>query len=342
MRMQPILKPAFLFLSCILVMARFTAGIQAGEAVKTRTLADDLRLVSEVMDSVERIEAVIKLDEASPFWSAKVDRQLTVFRNTRQALSQSMDRPAKDDIWTVMRIRKESFGAGGEAWTGLGTPFANARDTLMEFANHPEIQALLLAALDNRDSAVAAITKPIADVHLIQLRTGIERNGEKLRRYKIKYGPTSARLNLLETGLNYWALQAVPGIRSSDQGPGHLEVIASYTTSYLILLKSDAGDFTSSPTLTSVFEGGFRYYIFRPGWGQEGVVNRILRPSYLTFGGLFGDREDGFLRLPIEEGFRWGLFGSWGDVKLALNGLNDWDTSQILISRQFQFIPYFF
>ena len=192
------------------------------------------------------------------------------------------------------------------------------------------------------DSAFGNLTRPITEIHLMQLEAGISRNDEKIRRYKIKYGPTSARLNLLETALNYWVLQKVPLFRSTKNGPGHLEFIASYSTAYLVLYKTGMGEFASSPTLTSVFECGFRYYVFSPGWGGEGLVDRMIRPAYLTFGGLLGNRNDGFLRLPGYNGARWGVFGSWGDLILAWQGLNDLDNSQLLVSRQFQFIPYFF
>lgn len=348
--------PNRFFIPLILILLVFK--VEAEDKIKARSLEDDYQLISAVIDSVAKMKNRIGLDTVSPFWSAKVSRQITVFQSNRQMLRQYLDKNRKAlglgdsgeqkseavnhvSLKTFMRLHKDSFGAGAEAWTGLGTPFNNARDTLMEFANHPELRAKLLAALGT-DSAVNGITKPIADIHLLQLQAGIDRNEERIRRYTLKYGPTSARLNLLETALNYWALRWAPGLRSTEDGPGHLEVIAAYNTAYLVLYRIGQGEFTSSPTLTSVFEGGLRYYIFKPGWGGDGIVERFLKPAYFTFGGILGDRADGFLRLPLQKELHWGLFGSWGDIKVAFQGLNDLDHSQILISRQFQFIPYLF
>jgi hypothetical protein len=342
MSKRPWLTLAFLvLLTCVSVPA------QTDTIVRARTLVEDYRLISETIDSVERMRSLISLDSLSPFWAAKVSRQLVVFRNHRDTLrvylkkTDKLDRRDKTYFKTVTRMEPSSFVYTGEIWTGSGVPFANARDTLMEFANHPEIQAKFLVALQS-DTAMNRLIRPLTEIHQIQLGAGIARNEEKIRRYQIKYGPSSARLNVLETVLNYWALQAVPGIRSTSEGPGHFEVIAAYNTAYLILYQTGLGDFPSTPALTSVFEGGLRYYVFKPGWGQAGIVDRILKPAYLTFGGLFGDRSDGFLRLPVHQGNRWGLFGSWGDLKFAFLGLNDMDHSKLLISRQFQFIPYLF
>jgi hypothetical protein len=338
-------------ISTLLLPLLVLIRVGVADPLKKHSLQDDYELISAVVDSVEKMKSVIKLDSISPFWTGKVNRQLSVFQSNRQALRKHLDDTQKIlgssdsthqvSVKTVMRWHKDAFGAGGEAWVGFNTPFSEARDTLMEFANHPELRAKFLAVLGS-DSAVNRLTKPISDIHLLQLQAGIDRNEEKIRRYTLKYGPASARLNLLEVALNYWALQGVPGIRSTEEGPGHLEVIASYNTAYLLLYNTGFGEFASAPTLTSVFEGGLRYYIFRSGWGGEGIVDRLIKPAYITFGGILGDRVNGFLRLPVQKDLRWGVFGSWGDIKVAFQGINDLDHSQLLVSRQFQFIPYLF
>lgn len=331
----------------------FPVPIMARESETVRTLEEDYQLVSSVVDSITKLETIIALDSISPYWSGKVARQLAIFQDNREALygyivhsgkavgADKSEHSNTTDWKTVLRLHKDTFGAGYEAWVGFDSPFANARDTLMEFVNHPELRIKFRAVLGS-DSVLTRLTRPITEIHLMQLETGIARNEDKIRRYKIKYGPTSARLNLLETAINYWVLQKVPLFRSTENGPGHLEFIAAYSTAYLVLYQTGLGDFASTPTLTSVFECGFRYYVFKPGWGGEGILDRMVKPAYMTFGGLLGTRDDGFLRLPGYHGARWGVFGSWGDLKLAWQGWNDLDHSQLLVSRQFQFIPYLF
>ncbi len=331
----------------------FSVPSMAREPDKIPTLDADYQLISSVIDSVSKLENLIALDSISPYWSGKVARQLAIFQGNREALSGYIVRAGKavgadksehsnTANWkTVLRLQKDTFGAGNEAWLGFDTPFANARDTLMEFVNHPDLRVKFLTVLGS-DSSLNSLTRPLTEIHLMQLEAGIARNEEKIRRYKIKYGPTSARLNLLETAINYWVLQKVPMFRSTENGPGHLEFIAAYSTAYLVMYHTGLGDFASTPALTSVFECGFRYYVFKPGWGGEGILDRMIKPAYMTFGGLLGTRDDGFLRLPGYHGARWGVFGSWGDMKLAWQGWNDLDHSQLLVSRQFQFIPYLF
>ena len=315
----------------------------AAGPLRAADLQGDLALLSSVVDSVERMRALLNLKAESPKWDAKLARQLTVFRGAREAVQASLDgSPEKNRIRTVMRVDRTAFGAGGDAWTGLATPFANARDTLMLFGNVEGFRAKLLAALGNDTAARTRLTSPLTQIHLVQLDSGMARNEEKLRRYKIKYGPASARLNLLETVVNYGLLQGVPGFRSTEAGPGPLELITSYSTAYFMLYRPGAGKFPEEPMLASVFEGGLRWYFFAKGWGGEGLAGRFLKPAYCTAGLAVAGGRSGFFKWPFEAESRLGAFASWGDIKLAVIGVNDWDKSEILLSRQFQFIPYLF
>jgi hypothetical protein len=305
-----------------------------------RSLRDDSVLISSVIDSVDRMKVLLNLPVESPKWEIKVDAGLEIFKQALEAVRRSIDSGAKEDFPTVARVYKETFGASGDAWTSLRTPFGNARDTLMMFNTVFRIK--ILEALGNDTAALRRLTQPFADIHLIKLESQIEKDREKLRRYRVKYGPASARLNILETALNYVILQGVPGFRSVNDSPGPLEFIASYSTAYFVLYQGETEGLPDEPQLASIFEAGLRCYIFKRGWGGTGILDRFLKPAYVTAGLAVGGREDGFLRWPFDGDSRYGAFASWGDIKVAVIGFNEWDRSRVLISRQFQFIPYLF
>jgi len=168
------------------------------------------------------------------------------------------------------------------------------------------------------------------------------RNAEKLRRYEAKYGSRSARLNGLEAVLNFYVLQTIPPFRGNENGPSPYEFIVSYSTSYVSVYLPGQTQLAPEPMLGSVFELGLRRYNLTKGWGQSGLVSQFLKPAYWTAGLAISPERTGFFKSPFESGSRYGVFGSYGDIKVAWVGLNDSKNSEILLTRQFQFIPWVF
>jgi hypothetical protein len=155
---------------------------------------------------------------------------------------------------------------------------------------------------------------------------------EALRRYELKYGPGSARLNLFEAALNH-VLQHWAPFGPGDDGPGPWELIAGYSSAYATV----AGEKLRA---VSAVELGLRHYFYMSGWGDDDAWTGYLRPRYFTFGMLVSGAEDGALRAPGGAGqSRLGGFVSWGGIKAAYIG---GDEPRFMLSRQMQFIPNLF
>ncbi len=154
---------------------------------------------------------------------------------------------------------------------------------------------------------------------------------DRLGRYERKFGPGSVQLNALEVGIAY-LLQNVKGFRyDPESGPGPLEVVASYTTTYFSYAE-DAFE------VVSASEFGLRRYIFSDGWGRGGYRG-YLKPAHFSFGVTVAGEKDGPLVWPWRGESRQGAFFAWGDVKVAyVSGTN----SRWLVSQQFQILPLIF
>ncbi len=154
---------------------------------------------------------------------------------------------------------------------------------------------------------------------------------ERLRRYERKFGPGSVQLNVIEVGIAYM-LQGVRGFGyHPDEGPGPLEVVASYSTTYFSYADEDV-------QIVSGAEFGLRYYYFGDDWGRGGLRG-YLKPGHVSAGVVVAGAKDGPLVGPWSGESRVGVFGAWGDLKVAwIGGAN----SRWLLTKQFQILPFIF
>lgn len=192
---------------------------------------------------------------------------------------------------------------------------------------------LLPGLLDARlpEDSVDVLLAPISAFDRARRLESLAQSVEKLRRYERKFGPTSARLNVVEVGLNFVA-QSLPPFRPSEDGwPSPLELVASYVPTYGTVHDGRA-------TAWTVLEVGLRYYVFDERWGASGLAG-VLRPSQLAAGVAVVNADGGALREPWRDSPRIGGFVSWGGVKLAIVGGKG---PNVLHTRQFQVIPFAF
>jgi hypothetical protein len=171
--------------------------------------------------------------------------------------------------------------------------------------------------------------------HALLLRAQ-EEGLARLRRYEIKYGPGSPRLNVAEVLLNA-GLQRLSLFGPGPRGPSPWEALLAYSTSYVTV--DDHGEAKA----VSVLEAGLRRYTF--GWAPQEtrLWLRLLRPRYGSAGVAMAEARDGALRWPLrgasEKSTRVGPFLTWGDYKVAvlLGGESRW-----LVSRQVHLLPNLF
>lgn len=177
----------------------------------------------------------------------------------------------------------------------------------------------------------------IDTLHGAVLATAKAQNLEKLRRYEIKYGPNSPRLNAPEVGLNYLA-QRMPGFGpTSDGWPGPLEIVATYSTTELTVVRNTNRDLRARVVSASHF--GLRKYQFGKGWGNGGGFTGILKPAHIAAGATLMGPTDQVLGSPFRRGRRAGGFVSWGDI---LVGFVAGPERRVLLSRNLKVIPYLF
>lgn len=213
---------------------------------------------------------------------------------------------------------------------GLGDGDAAALETLIRL-----MRGDLRPAMEERvppvpEDSINLIMAPVDALHAEQLQGSIAQSLEKLNRFERKYGPDAPQLNAVEVGVNYLA-QWVPLFLPSAEGwPSRFEIVGSYVPAYLTMVDSKARAVT-------VAEVGLRSYIWRQGWG--GKEGGVLRPGYLSFGVAVAGARDGVFVSPLQGESRVGAFLGWGEAKVAFLG---GDRKRVLVTRQFQAIPFVF
>lgn len=213
--------------------------------------------------------------------------------------------------------------------SGLVTPQVAVALSEIKGLRNNELREALEAATSVEEAR--KILQPVTAFQAAQLDRSLANSAEILRKYERKFGPASARLNGAEVVLNY-ALQGVAGFGPNADGePGPFEAIASYSPTYMTYAAGQA-------RMVSASEFGLRRYIFNERWGTGGL-NGLMRPAFITLGLAVASEEDGALRWPWKGESRLGAFFSWGELKVAyVHG----DDQRLLVSRQFQLVPWVF
>ena len=270
-----------------------------------------------VIDAVRLAAAEASFSEVDPELSSTLDQSLSVLE-----ASPTAERPSLADLarWKPSRFRE----LGGYDLVGE----QKALEIVRDIANNDLKDALDEAVGRDRRRE---ILQPLTDLHEETLSAALAESLERIRRYEVKFGPDSARLNLLEVGLNF-AIQGVPGFGPDDDGnPGPMEMLAAYSTTYLTEADEEA-------VMVSAAEFGLRCYFFARGWGQGGWMG-YLKPNHVSAGVLVAGSDDGPLVSPWEGEERVGAFLAWGGLKVGWVGGDD---ERVLASREFQVVPWVF
>jgi hypothetical protein len=288
--------------------------------------------LGDVLASARRAAVITDFRQRAPAASATLDSVVAVLELlhanglTVAQLADSIQ-ASPPRLATVAR-----WGGTGER-IGARYRLVSALFALEGIVNTPVTDELIRQQVPKvtRDSLLA----PVDALGAATLAASMQKNAEKLRRFEIKYGPDSPRLNGAEVLLNYVA-QFVPLFQSGDAGPSPLEIVASYSTADATLTQKDGkwkGSAVSDARL------GVRRYQFQSGWGTGGTMARFLKPATIAAGVFVMGPRDGPLVAPWESGNRVGGFLSWGGLHLGAVGGSQ---GRVVIGSGKQFIPYLF
>ncbi|MBC7894220.1 MAG: hypothetical protein H7066_02350 [Cytophagaceae bacterium] len=319
---------AALMASCTLSTASGAQVARTGfDTAQVRTFT-----VAALLRSARTEVEISRLATSNPTVAAMVDR-----------LVSRLDRPAVSALpLQVVAEAQQRTGANRQAgfgriarWQrkpevpGLGDGDAAALDTLTRLMP-AELRTALEGTRAVSDDSVDRILAPLDALNFARRNISIGQSLEKLNRFERKYGPDAPQLNGVEVGLNYVA-QWIPLFLPNSEGwPSRFEIVGAYVPAYLTMVDSKARAVT-------VAEVGLRSYIWRAGWG--GKEGGVLRPGYLSFGVAVAGAQDGAFVSPLQGESRIGAFLGWGEAKVAFLG---GDRKRVLVTRQFQAIPWVF
>jgi|GEM_PF-6295752 len=307
------------------VLIFFRTFVHAGD--DNRTLSPDIAMFSAIHDSMTE---VAKLVDLVPYERAELERSLAVIDSAKKYMTLAQQNAGYK---AILRAEGSGYWLSVKHLQSSDSVLYRALQFVKKTANDPIIDSMLQAI--GRDN----LTAPVYKFQKEQLEASLKQSQVKLDRYEKKYGPKSARLNLAEAAVNLFVLRGCSLFGTGENGPGPLEFISAYSSSYVTAYDAEAKKTFDDIGVVSAFEIGLRYYFLREGWGEEGFCNILCKPGFATAGLLITGEEAGFLKSPFRGKEALGFFISWGGLKAGYTG---GDNSRILLSRQFQVVPYLF
>lgn len=311
---HPIIRGAFLALC--LIWAQPEA--QANSTSKVFTLHD-------MADSALVADSLSKFHVAEPLLHAKLKNACLTLKSVENI---------KDDLGFLEILKAQNPSALKASKTDMGKVLREVELVKTLFIN--ELKSALQAA-GISDDRILSLREPITAYQRHQVQKAFERNENKLARYEQRFGPTSPKLNILEAGLTY-ALQAVPGFGPSDNGPGFIEPVFRYSTTYAVLYTDRSQDIPNSLIFGSLWECGMRFYWYSDANDSPSFWS-LLKPLSIGVGAAFAASQRDWFFLINDETFDPGLFVDLGAIKAAMTF---GDNPRIFVGRQFQLVPHLF
>lgn len=308
------------------------AGVLLATAVD---LHAQVTTLADVLASLERAAGVAQLRTAEPIAAARLDSASRALREAdagRLTIDQVADAITRNraGFGTVARWDPRMEQLLAQPW------FRGALLTLPLVANG-SVAPLLEERGVPRDS-IRGLLAPTDELGRRVGERALASNQEKLRRYEIKYGPDSPRLNAVEVGLNYAGQLWLPFLQPSADGwPSRFEIIAAYRTAELTAFRGADDDLEGH--VVSAGQLGVRWYHFGERWGAGNRLQRVLRPRYGSAGAYVMGPRDLPLQRPWAKGNRPGLFIGWGGFHVAYVFESP---RRFVIGTGTQLIPYVF
>jgi hypothetical protein len=293
--------------------------------------------LDDVLTSLRRGADTLDLARVNPVQNQALD-SVTIMLRTAGAAALTIDDLAAivtkthASLSDVARWNPQPHAAWAEPW------FYDALVRLRRIANAAGtgIGPRLVTAFGAQvaDHFIA----PMDELETKILQSAQAKNAEKLRRYEIKYGPQSARLNIAEVLINYvLARPSWSPLAPDENGPSPIELVAMYSTSDLT--GSRSADDKFRPHVVGGAYAGVRYYRFGAPDENVGRIKAFLRPQHLGIGAFFMGSTDRALISPFENGHRTGGFLEWGIARAGVAVGDEW---RVVIGVGKQILPYLF
>jgi hypothetical protein len=291
----------------------WSAGV--GQATSTEPTLDD------VLRSLDAAATAARLDVSNPTARHRLDSLSSVLRHDARTftgvsnVASVIGHHAETPHVTYRVINRwERSRVDSTFRMELSTAdFQRATERVIGLGNAEVVLALRNAAVP--PAQISALLAPLDSLNAARRRVALKNDLTALTNFERKYGPNAPSLSLLESALNY-AVQPVPPFRTSEtSGPSPYEIIASYGMASLKFGATSNDETVKDGTkVVSTGRVGLRRYIFADGWGDSSLVNRYLRPGYVSAGLLTIGPTDAAATRVWGHGYRAGAFLGWGEL----------------------------
>ncbi len=184
---------------------------------------------------------------------------------------------------------------------------------------------------------ILSLREPITAYQRTQIKAAYDRSRNRLFRYEQRYGKNAPQLNVLEAGLAY-ALQGFYPFGPNASGPGPLEPVCRYSTTWALAYHEKSIDLPRQFTLGALWEFGLRWYWYSAPEARPSLWS-LAKPTSIAAGyAMAASKRDWFL-IVNDEPFDGGFFVDLGYAKVAMTFGK---YQRVFIGRQFQIIPHLF
>lgn len=184
---------------------------------------------------------------------------------------------------------------------------------------------------------ILSLRQPLTAYQQSELKAAYDRSRNRLFRYEQRYGANSPSLNFVEAGVAY-ALQGLYPFGPNQSGPGPLEPVLRYSTTWFLAHNENVNDLPRNFQVAALWELGLRCYWFSAPDARPSLL-ALLKPSFIAAGYAAAPAERNWFFLVNDESFDSGFFLDIGVIKAAVTfGEN----RRIFLGRQFQIVPHLF
>jgi hypothetical protein len=199
-----------------------------------------------------------------------------------------------------------------------------------------ELKEALVAAQVPTDR-ILSLREPVTAFQRQEIKMAYDRSRNRLFRYEQRYGKHAPDLNLLEAGVAY-ALQGFYPFGPNESGPGSLEPVARYSTTWALAYMDKTVDLPREFTVAALWEIGLRWYWYSAPEARPSFLS-LLKPEFIAAGYATAASKRDWFFFVNDEPFDPGFFVDIGVFKVAMTfGDND----RVFIGRQFQIFPHVF